>query len=389
MVVREAAGKHEVVETAGEALAAGKGEVMGTAGEALRVYRPEGGVGAGRPLELALRTFAHLVREKFIRRRERFPLVTMLEPLEACNLDCFGCGRIREYLPVITKTLTLEQCLKAVEDSGAPIVSIAGGEPTMYKQLPDLIEELVRRKIFVYCCTNGLLLERTMKKVPPSKYLAWVIHLDGMEARHDVAVNRKGVWKKAMAASRLALERGYRVCSNTTLFRGSDAEDLHQLFTLVTDMGFEGVMVSAGYDFVDGPVQDMFLSRKESIEVFRRVLTDEAMERIRFYNNPLYLRFLRGERSYQCTAWSNPTYTVQGWREPCYPLADRHTDNVDDLFSPDLWENYGVGVNSKCANCMMHCGFESATVYEAIGSPRGAASLVRGMAGKRVGVGAS
>ena len=175
---------------------------MGTAGEALRVYRPEGGVGAGRPLELALRTFTHLVREKFIRRRERFPLVTMLEPLEACNLDCFGCGRIREYLPVITKTLTLEQCLKAVEDSGAPIVSIAGGEPTMYKQLPELIEELVRRKIFVYCCTNGLLLERTMKKVPPSKYLAWVIHLDGMEARHDVAVNRKGVWKKAMTASR-------------------------------------------------------------------------------------------------------------------------------------------------------------------------------------------
>ena len=182
-----------------------------------------------------------------------------------------------------------------------------------------------------------------MKKIPPSKYLAWVIHLDGMETQHDIAVNRKGVWKKAMAASKLALESGYRVCSNTTLFRGSNAGDLHQLFTLVTDMGFEGVMVSAGYDFVDGPVQEMFLSRKESIEVFRRVLTDDAMERIRFYNNPLYLRFLRGERDYQCTAWSNPTYTVQGWREPCYPLADRHTENVDDLFSSALWERLRRG----------------------------------------------
>ncbi len=363
--------------------------IMETADQALPVYRPESGVHARRPIELAWKTFSYMFRQKFIHRRERFPLVTMLEPLEACNLDCAGCGRIREYLPVITKTLTLEQCFRAVEDSGAPIVSIAGGEPTMYRQLPELIEELVRRKIFVYCCTNGILLERVMKLIPPSKYLTWVIHLDGMEARHDIAVNRKGVWKKAMVASRLALEAGYRVCSNTTLFRGSDAEDLHQLFTLVTDMGFEGVMVSAGYDFVDGPVQEMFLSREESIKVFQRVLTDDAIERIRFYNNPLYLNFLRGERDYQCTAWSNPTYTVQGWREPCYPLADRHTDNVNDLFSPDLWENYGVGVNSKCANCMMHCGFESATIYDAFNSPRGAASLVKGVIGKRSGVGAS
>ncbi len=363
--------------------------VMETAEQALPVYRPGDLVHVKRPMELAWRTLAHVVKQKFIQRRERFPLVTMLEPLEACNLACEGCGRIREYQPVITKTLSLEQCLKAVEDSGAPIVSIAGGEPTMYKELPELIEELVRRKIFVYCCTNGILLERAMKQVPPSKYLAWVIHLDGMETQHDIAVSRKGVWKKAMAASKLALEAGYRVCSNTTLFRGSNPEDLNQLFTLVTDMGFEGVMVSAGYDYVDGPVQEMFLSRAESIGVFKRVLTDDALRRIRFYNNPLYLSFLRGERNYQCTAWSNPTYTVQGWREPCYPLADRHTDNVDDLFSPALWENYGVGVNSKCANCMMHCGFESATIYDALASPRRAASLVKGMIGKGAGLGAS
>ena len=363
--------------------------VLETAAQALPVYCPERKISPRRPAELALKTFAHVIKQKFIRRRRRFPLVTMLEPLEACNLDCFGCGRIREYLPVITETLSLDQCLKAVEDSGAPIVSIAGGEPTMYKQLPELIEELVRQKIFVYCCTNGLLLERVMKRIPPSKYLAWVIHLDGMETQHDIAVNRKGVWRRAMAASKMALEAGYRVCSNTTLFRGSNADDLHQLFTLVTDMGFEGVMVSAGYDFIDGPVQEMFLTRKESINVFRRVLTDDAIEHIRFYNNPLYLSFLRGEREYRCTAWSNPTYTVQGWREPCYPLADRHTDNVDDLFSSALWENYGVGVNDKCANCMMHCGFESATIYDAFGSPGGAASLISGLITNRARIGAS
>ncbi len=354
-----------------------------TAAQALEVYRPAGAPPPQRPLELAWRTFSHLLRQKYLYRRRRFPLVTMLEPLEACNLDCAGCGRIREYLPVISQTLTLEQCLAAVADSGAPIVSIAGGEPTLYRQLPELIEALVRRRIFVYCCTNGLLLERVMQRVPPSKYLAWVIHLDGMESSHDLAVNRPGVWRRAMAASRLALESGYRVCSNTTLFRGSDPEDLRQLFTLVTDMGFEGVMVSAGYDYVDGPVQDMFLSRAESIKVFRRVLTATARRRIRFYNNPLYLDFLRGERSYQCTAWSNPTYTVQGWREPCYPLADRHTDNVNDLFRPALWEQYGVGVNDKCANCMMHCGFESATIYDAFARPRGAFALAKGLFGKR------
>jgi len=363
-------------------------ELMAIAEQALPVYRPEGTVHTKRPTELAWKTFSYLFKQKFIHRRKRFPLVTMLEPLEACNLACEGCGRIREYAPVITQTLTLEQCLKAVEDSGAPIVSIAGGEPTMYKELPALIAELVRRKIFVYCCTNGILLERMMKQVPPSKYLSWVIHLDGMEEQHDTAVVRTGVWKTAMAAAKKALEDGYRVCSNTTLFQGSNVEDLHELFTLVTDMGFEGVMVSSGYDFVDGPTQEMFLSREESIKVFKRVLNDEAINRIRFYNNPLYLGFLRGERDYQCTAWSNPTYTVQGWREPCYPLADKHTENVEDLFTDALWEKYGVGVNDKCANCMMHCGFESATIYSAISSPVGAASLIKGLITKRSGVGA-
>ena len=363
---------------------------INTAQKALPLYQPSGPrKRSKRPMELALRLFTYMVKRR-LRGRKRFPLVTMLEPLEACNLTCDGCGRIREYEPVIHRVLSLEQCLRAVEDSGAPIVSIAGGEPTMYTQLPELIAELVRRKTFVYCCTNGLLLERMMHRIPPSKYLCWVIHLDGMEEQHDISVARQGVWRVAMQAAKKALEAGYRVCSNTTLFTGSNPEDLHQLFELVTDMDFEGIMVSGGYDYEAAPDQQLFLSRQQSIEVFQKVLADEEIRRFRFYNNPLYLDFLRGKRWYQCTAWSNPTYTILGWRKPCYPLADEgHTQDINELFEDDLWERYGVGKNPKCANCTMHCGFESATIFGAMKDPGAMASLVKGMATRRSGVGAS
>ncbi|MBI4233681.1 MAG: adenosyl-hopene transferase HpnH [Chloroflexi bacterium] len=341
-----------------------------------------------RPLGLGLRLFLYIARQK-LRGRKRFPLVTMLEPLEACNLTCEGCGRIREYEPVIHRMLTLEECLKAVEDSGAPIVSIAGGEPTMYPQLPQLINELVRRKYFVYCCTNGILMERMLKKVPRSKYLCWVIHLDGMEEKHDISVARKGVWKVAMHAATAAIEQGYRVCSNATIFKGCDVEDLHQVFQLCTDMGFEGIMLSAGYDYQIVPNQDVFLKRQESIEYFKVLLADDKVQRHRFYNNPLYLDFLRGRRHYQCTAYSNPTYTIMGWRKPCYPLADGHTQNVNELFEEGLWERYGVGKDPRCANCMMHCGFESATIFGALRNPKDMLAMAKGVLLQKSGVGAS
>lgn len=259
----------------------------------------------------------------------------------------------------------------------------------MYPQLPQLINELVRRKYYVYCCTNGLLLERVMRQVPPSPYLCWVLHLDGMERNHDISVARKGVWRVAMKAARTALDRGYRVTCNTTLFKGSDPDDLHRLFDLVTRMGFEGIMVSAGYDYESVPNQDVFLTRQGYIEVFRRVLADDKVKRFRFYNNPLYLDFLRGRRNYQCTAYSNPTYTVMGWRKPCYCLADGHTRNLGELFEESLWRRYGVGRNPKCANCMMHCGFESATIFQALSRPMDMLALVKGILLSRGGVGAS
>ena len=375
MVITEAAPKRVTIETAEQALP---------------IYRPDVNVQPKRPAELTWRTLSHIFRQKFIRRPQALSAGDHAGASGGVQSGLRGMRshtRVQAGHPRDSHPGEVPQGRRRLRRSDS--VHSRWREPTIYKQLPELINELVRRKIFVYCCTNALLLERMMKRVPPSKYLSWVIHLDGMETQHDISVGRKGVWKTAMAASKKALEAGYRVCSNTTLFRGSNPDDLHELFTLVTDMGFEGVMVTAGYDYVDGPVQEMFLSREESISVFKDVLTDEALERIRFYNNPLYLSFLRGDRQYQCTAWSNPTYTVQGWREPCYPLADRHTDNVDDLFSPALWENYGVGVNSKCSNCMMHCGFESATIYDAFKSPKGAVSLAKAVVSNRGGLGAS
>ena len=331
---------------------------------------------AKRPLELSIRLAWYILRNR-LRGRKRFPLVTMLEPLEMCNLACIGCGRIHEYKPVIDRMMPVDVAVAAVEQSGAPIVSVAGGEPTIHPKIDEIINRLVEQKRFVYCCTNALLLERVMKKIPPSKYLCWVVHLDGMEAKHDESVARKGVFKKAVQSMELALDQGYRVCTNTTIFRNADVEDLHEMFRFVTDMGVEGHMISPGYDFKDAPDQDLFLTRRESREVFQRLLGPDKVKGMRFYNNPLYLNFLRGEREYQCTAWSNPTYTVLGWRKPCYPLADDHVQDVTELYEEGLWDRYGVGKDPRCANCMMHCGFESATIFQAVSSPKDWVPLIK------------
>jgi len=312
--------------------------------------------------------------------------VTMLEPLEMCNLACVGCGRIREYKPVIDRMMPVEEAVAAVQQSGAPIVSIAGGEPTIHPKIDEIINSLVAQKYFVYCCTNGLLLDRMVKKISPSKYLCWVIHMDGMEAKHDESVARKGVFNKAVQGMEMLLERGYRVCTNSTVFRSSDVADLQEMFRLVAGLGVEGSMISPGYDFKDAPDQDLFLTRRESRAVFQRLLDPGTTKGIRLYNNPLYLNFLRGDREYQCTAWSNPTYTVLGWRKPCYPLADEHVQDVNELYEDKLWERYGVGKDPRCANCMMHCGFESATIFQAVSTPKDWVTLVKSGAAHRGGI---
>ena len=318
--------------------------------------------------------------------RKRFPLVTMLEPLEMCNLACVGCGRIREYQPVIDKMMPVDVALDAVKESGAPIVSIAGGEPTIHPKIDEIINRLIDQKYFVYCCTNGLLLDRMLPKIPPSKYFCWVVHMDGMEEKHDASVDRKGVFKKAVQGMELALSRGYRVCTNTTIFKNSDVEDLWEMFRLVKEIGVEGSMISPGYDFEDAPDRDLFLTRRESRNIFKKLLDPTRTGGMKFYNNPLYLNFLQGDREYQCTAWSNPTYTILGWRKPCYPLADEHVQDVNELYEADLWQKYGVGNDPRCANCMMHCGFESATIFQAISTPKDWVTLIKSGAAHKGGI---
>jgi hopanoid biosynthesis associated radical SAM protein HpnH len=332
-----------------------------------------------RPFALDRAMARHLVGNK-LRRAKRFPFVTMLEPLEACNLACVGCGRVREYRDVIDRRLSVDECLRAVRASGAPIVSISGGEPLLHAQIGEITRSLLADKRFIYLCTNGLLLREKLDLFSPSVRLCFVVHLDGTEAVHDQVTRRPGTYATAVDAIREAVARGHRVCTNTTLFHGSDADDLHALFRTLTGLGVEGLMVSPGYAYEDVTDRELFLQRQDSIEVFRRVL--DPAKGFPFYNNPLYLDFLRGDRTYACAAWTTVTYTVEGWRLPCYALADRHVDDVRALFDGAVWTKYGPGVDRRCAQCMMHSSFEGASILAALRRPGDLVRVARGVWGR-------
>lgn len=331
-----------------------------------------------RPFLLDAAVARHIAGNK-LRLRKRFPFVTMLEPLEACNLSCQGCGRVREYRDVMDRRLSVDECLAAVRASGAPIVSISGGEPLLHREIGEIVRALSEDGRYMYLCTNGLLLRDRLDGFEPSRQLAFVVHLDGTEAVHDRVTERPGTYETAIAAIREAVARGHRVCTNTTLFHGSDVEDLHRLFGTLQGLGVEGLMVSPGYAYGDVSDRDLFLERQESVAVFRRVL--DPAKGFPFYNNPLYLDFLRGEREYTCAAWTTVTYTVRGWRLPCYALADRHTDDVAELFAPEVWTKYGPGVDPRCGHCMMHSSFEGASILDALHRPASLVRVARGVWG--------
>jgi hopanoid biosynthesis associated radical SAM protein HpnH len=331
-----------------------------------------------RPFLLDAAVARHIAGNK-LRLRKRFPFVTMLEPLELCNLACAGCGRVREYRDVVDRRLDVDACLDAVRASDAPIVSVSGGEPLLHPQIGEIVRALEDDGRYMYFCTNGLLLQEKLDLFKPSRQLAFVVHLDGTEAVHDRVTERPGTYATAIAAIREAVARGHRVCTNTTLFHGSDVEDLHTLFTTLQALGVEGLMVSPGYAYGDVSDRDLFLERQESVAAFRRVL--DPTKGFPFYNNPLYLDFLRGDRQYACAAWTTVTYTVKGWRLPCYALADRHTNDVAELFAPEVWTKYGPGVDPRCGNCMMHSSFEGASILDALRKPAALARVARGVWG--------
>ena len=330
----------------------------------------------GRPLKMSMQ-IASYIGKHMLKGRRRFPLVTMIEILEQCNLRCDGCGRIREYKEDLDKKLSIDETVSVAEESGAPVVTITGGEPLLHPQVSSIVDNLIERGFYIYLCTNGLLLEDKLSSFTKSEKLAFAIHLDGTEEVHDGFTNNPGTYKTAMSALKKAKNAGYRVTTNTTIFKGSDPDDLHELFSELTEIGIEGIMLAPGYSYEAVEDQDQFLGRKESIEVFQEILDPEKTKDFDFYNSPIFLDFLRGKTEYPCTAWAAPTYTVRGWRKPCYVIADEHLDSVDELMEEELWNDYGVGNDPRCESCMVHSGFDTASMIESLRSPSGAIDLIK------------
>ena len=305
--------------------------------------------------------------------RARYPLVLMLEPLFRCNLACAGCGKIQYPAQILRKDLTVEQCLAAVEECGAPIVSIPGGEPLMYPDIGRLVRELVARKKYVYLCTNAILLKEKLDAgvFTPSKHLSFSVHLDGLREEHDDAVCREGVYDTAVAAIREALRRGFRVTTNTTLFDSASPIRMQMFFDEMMDLGVEGMMVSPGYSYSKAPDQEHFLRRQKTHELFRKML-EEPKRRWKFNQSPLFLKFLMGKQDFECTPWGNPTFNVFGWQRPCYLLQEGYAATFAELLETTKWERYGrASGNDKCQDCMVHCGHEPTAVNHTFSSLRG------------------
>jgi hopanoid biosynthesis associated radical SAM protein HpnH len=355
-------------------------------------------------------TVARYVIGKKLRREERYPLVLMLEPLFRCNLACAGCGKIQHPAEILRKDLSPEECFRAVEECGAPMVSIPGGEPLLHPKIDEIVAGLVARRKYVYLCTNAILLEKHLDRFTPSKYLSFSIHLDGPREEHDAAVCRQGVYDVAVRAIRAAIERGFRVTTNSTLFNNVDPERMREMFDTLMDLGVEGMMISPGYPYEKAPDQDHFLRRQETFRLFRRMLRRERRgrrifdsrfsifdwgsrgtnpesriqnpksrrRRWTFNQSPLFLEFLRGNWDLECTPWGNPTYNVFGWQKPCYLMQEGYAATFAELLNTTDWSAYGrASGNVKCRDCMVHCGHEPSAVNATFGSLRGLLAAAR------------
>jgi hopanoid biosynthesis associated radical SAM protein HpnH len=300
----------------------------------------------------------YLLKQK-ITGKKRYPLVLMLEPLFKCNLHCTGCGRIREFADVMDRTLSKEECLAAVDEAGAPVVSITGGEPLLHPQITEIVSGLVNRRKFVNLCTNGLLLKESLDKFQPTPYLSFVVHLDSLAETHDRFANRPGTFDTAIAAIREAKDRGFQVLINTTVYKQSNIEEVKQLWRLLAKIPVDGIMVAPAFSY-EAVNSDVFPCRSEAVEIFKPLY--EMRREVPFYNTPLYLRFLAGGLDLKCTPWSTPTRNTRGWKSPCYLLTDGHYASYQELMTKTLWEKYGTGNDSRCADCMVHCGYEASAL---------------------------
>jgi hopanoid biosynthesis associated radical SAM protein HpnH len=324
-------------------------------------------------------TVATYVLKQKLAGRKRYPFVLMLEPLFRCNLACAGCGKIQYPAHILKQELTPEDCFKAVEECGTPMVSIPGGEPLMHPQIEKIVEGLVARKKYIYLCTNALLLKEKLDLFKPSKYLTFSVHMDGQREHHDFSVCREGGYDLAIAGVKEALKRGFRVTTNTTLFDGADPNSVRAFFDEMMDLGVEGMMLSPGYSYDKAPDQKHFLGRARTRRLFRAILSNRKKS-WRFNQSVLFLEFLMGKRTYACTPWGMPTYNVFGWQKPCYLLQDGYVDSFQELLDTTEWQNFGTeSGNPKCANCMVHSGYEASAVDHTFSGLRGIAATVKAM----------
>jgi len=322
-------------------------------------------------------TVATYVLKQKIRGQKRYPLVLMLEPLFRCNLACAGCGKIQYPAHILKQNLTPEECFRAVDECGAPMVSIPGGEPLMHPQIAEIVDGLVERRKYIYLCTNALLLKEKIDLFTPSKYLTFSVHVDGQREHHDFSVCREGGFDIALDGMREAVRRGFRVTTNTTLFDGADPNSVRAFFDEMMDLGVEGMMLSPGYSYDKAPDQQHFLGRARTRRLFRAMLSNRNKNWV-FNQSPLFLEFLMGKRDYPCTPWGMPTFNLFGWQKPCYLLQDGYADTFQELMQATAWERYGTeSGNPKCANCMVHSGYEASAVNDTFGSFKGFWATVR------------
>jgi hopanoid biosynthesis associated radical SAM protein HpnH len=313
------------------------------------------------PLTLTTSMAGYMAR-KMLTREKRFPLVLMLEPLHACNLTCTGCGRIREYSPTIKEKLSVPECLQAVDEAGAPIVSICGGEPLIYPDIGDLVRGILKRRKHIYLCTNGMFIQKRLHEFRPTSRFFFNVHLDGLEETHDLAVERQGVFKAAVEGILAAKRAGFLVCTNTTIYKETNLDEIDQLFAYLTKLKVDGFMLSPAYGYTavhqTNPkgAAEIFLTRDDIRAKFQEA--EKLLRKYRMMSSPIYLEFLSGKRELTCTAWGNPTRNVKGWKGPCYLITDEHHKTFSDLMENTEWDQYGYGKDPRCEHCMVHCGYE-------------------------------
>ncbi|HLY65646.1 MAG TPA: adenosyl-hopene transferase HpnH [Chloroflexota bacterium] len=320
------------------------------------------------PLHLSVKLGTYLMKQK-IKRVEKYPLIMELEPLFACNLKCAGCGKIQHPASVLKQRMPVEQAIAAVEECGAPMVSIAGGEPLMHPQVHVIAEELLKRKKFVVLCTNAILLPKHIDKFKPNKNFAWMVHLDGIGDKHDEAVSKEGVFEQAVTAIKLAKAKGFQVYTNTTVFNTETPADLIATLDYINDeLGVDRLEIAPGYAYEKAPDQDRFLGVQQTRELFSKAFADGRRKKWRFNHSQLYLDFLEGKKDFQCTPWGVPLYCLKGWQKPCYLLDDGYAQTWKELLEDTDWDNFGRGKDPRCDNCMAHCGYEPTAVLATMGS---------------------